>query len=261
MPYKNMRAAISCAALVFSLSHSAEAAVIAELRQDYDSPSSPHSNGATAAGKIPDTNGGGSWTFFGRSVEAPGGSQTALVYSTTANIVRTANAYVLPGGSLDLPAISNLKLIDGPFEDAPSANELALHPGNGAVPFLVIRWTAGAGEAGIINLSGAIRDFGSNADGVTFQIYNQSGISLTGGQLFTDQFNNPGSQASLPFDIETSVAAGDFIDFVVGPNTYYDGDHSAISITVTAIPEPSAATLGLAGVLIFLTRRSRRTHD
>jgi hypothetical protein len=72
----------------------ANAAVIADLRGDYDTPSTAHTNGQTSAGRIPDTFGTGSWNFFARNTMAPGGTQTALVYDTSANDVRAANAYV-----------------------------------------------------------------------------------------------------------------------------------------------------------------------
>ena len=237
----------------------AHAAVIANLRGDYDTPSTAHTDDQTAAGRIPDTLGTGSWTFFARSTMAPGGSQTALVYDTSANIVRTANAYVLPGANLSLPAISNTKLIDGALETNPAGDELALHPGRQdlAQRFLVVRWTAGSNAVGTVDLTGAIRDFGSNADGVTFQIFNQDGttlfspVSTSGGQA-------PGSQTPVNFDFSTTVASGGYIDFVVSPGATYDGDHSALKITINHIPEPTSMVLGLVAAALLTGRRSRR---
>ena len=42
------------------------AVVIANLRQDYDTPSAPHTIGQSAAGRIPDTLGSGNLTLINR---------------------------------------------------------------------------------------------------------------------------------------------------------------------------------------------------
>jgi hypothetical protein len=122
----------------------------------------------------------------------------------------------------------------------------------------VVRWTAGIGEAGTVDLSGAIRDFGSNADGVTFQIFNQSGTTLFG-PVSTAGGVSPGSQTPVGFDFSTDVATGDFIDFVVSPNATYDGDFSALKITINQVPEPGSLALGMFAAALLTCRRQRRS--
>jgi hypothetical protein len=225
------------------------AAVIADLRQDYDTPSSAHTNGQSAAGRLPDTLGSGNWNFLTRSSVALGGAQTEMVYFTSANGVRNANAYADPGGSFDLPGLSNSQLISGGSEGAPAGDELALHPGDSSdpQPFLVVRWTSGM--AGTVDVSGAIRDLGILVDGISFQIINQSGTTL---------FNSVTTSGNTPvdFSFSTTVASGNFIDFVVGRNGNYFSDQSALKIAINStVPEPSAAVLGLLGTGLLARRR------
>ncbi len=249
---------LPCGAVAISLimctSLTGDAALLADLRRDYDTPSTAFVAGQTAAGRIPDTFGTGSWNFFGRSTAAPGGSETALVYSTTVNSVRDADAFVLAGVYLDLPAVSNSQLILGNGEGDPAADELALHPGNPgftAQHFLLIRWTAGMGEAGIINFTGAARDLGVMGDGITFSIYNS-----TGSQLFNTTTTSGGTP--IEFDFDSTVAAGQSVDFVIGANGNFNADHSAIKISINSIvPEPGSITLGLAAAALFIGRRKR----
>lgn len=227
--------------------------VLANLRSDYDRAASTFSNGQSAT--IADTLGTGSWNFYARSNAAPGGSQSSLVYSTTANSVRNANAFVYNGGSsLNLPGISNTQLISGSGEGTPDSTELALHPGDGntgTANFVVLRWTAGAGEAGQVNLKGGIRDLGVVVDGVTFQIYNSAGTSLFGS--VTTSGNTP-----VNFDINTTIAVGGYVDFVVGKNGNYFSDQSGLSINVTAVPEPSPLALSIFALLLAIVARYAR---
>ncbi len=233
--------------------HSANAAVIADLRGDYDTPSSPHTDGQTAAGRISDSVDQGDWTFFARTTAAPGGTETALVYSTSGNGgVRNPNAYVYTPGGFNLPAISNTQLIVGGTEGAPAADELALHPGGGSPTFLVTRWTPAAAEVGPISITGAIRDLGIFVDGITFQIFNSAGTSLFG--PFTSSGNTP-----ITFNISPTIAAaGNFIDFVVGANGNFNSDQSALKITIWGnVPEPASLSLLALAIFPLCTRRRR----
>lgn len=225
------------------------AAVIADLRGNYDA--STRTNGVAA--NIADTQGSGRWTFDARNTATVGATRTQLIYTTSANDVRTANAYVLPGQTLNLPGISNSLLITGPLETAPAANQLALHPGQqgSTLPFLGIRWTPGAAEYGSATITGNFQDIGSNANGVTLLILNQSGTQLFSGA----STGNPGSVVNFSFP--TTLASGSYLDFIIGNNGIWDGDHSVIGISIDGVPEPSSPLLS-AGALALLALRRRR---
>jgi hypothetical protein len=247
LPYLSPVATGLCGLLLTAAASSA--AVIADLRGNYDA--STRTNGVAA--NIADTQGSGRWTFDARNTATVGATRTQLFYSTTANGVRTANAYVLPAGTLSLPAISNSLLITGPLETAPAANQLALHPGQqgSTLPFLGIRWTPGADEYGAATITGSLQDIGSNADGVTLLILNQSGTQLYNGA----STGTIGSLASFNFAV--TLASGSYLDFIIGNNGTFDGDHSVLSISIDGVPEPSAPLLSAAAFAIMALRRRR----
>ena len=103
--------------------------------------------------------------------------------------------------------------------------------------------------AGTVDVSGAIRDLGIVVTGISFQIINQAGTTL---------FNSVTTSGNTPvnFSFSTTVANGNFIDFVVGSNGNYFSDQSALKIDINStVPEPSAAVLGLLGAGLFARRR------
>jgi len=223
-----------------SFSH---AAVIADLRANYDS--STRIFGVAA--DIADTQGSGRWTFDARNADTVGATRSQLLYTTSANSVRNANAYVLSGQSLNLPGISNTQLISGP-EGSPASNQLALHPGQqgSTLPFLGIRWIPGAAEYGAATISGNFQDIGAVGNGVTIVIRNQAGTSL---------FSSTSAGELRTFNFGTTLASGSFIDFIIGNNGSWDGDHSAIDISIDGVPEPSSLALLLGSAALLLRRR------
>lgn len=238
--------AASLSLAFFLVTTASQAAVIADLRANYNAYS--HVNGASA--NIPDTIGSGHWTFLARSGAAVGASATALVYTTTANSVRNANAYATTGQVLDLPAISNAQLIVGTSEGAPASNQLAFHPGQvgSTFPFLVMRWTPGTSEFGAATIAGNFVDLGVVGNGVTLQIFDQSGASF---QSSLSTGNN------ISFNFSTTLASGSFIDFVFGNNGSYNSDQSAVNISISGVPEPASFSLLLGATALCTLRRNR----
>jgi hypothetical protein len=234
----------------------ARGSVIADLRANYDAGSPLFVDGQTAVGKIPDSLGLGSWTFFSRYTSSPGG-ESPLVYTTAANGVRNANAFVSPGGVLDLAGLSNSQLIAGAGEGSPSANELAVHPGftGDNYQYLVMRWTSGSDYTTPVTVDGALRDMGVVGDGVSLSIQDFLGTSLFSG--------NTSGNLPLSFHFDTAVATGNYLDFVIGAGPTFSGDQSAIFATMDAnpavAPEPSSLLLaGCASLWPALRLRARR---
>ena len=143
------------------------------------------------------------------------------------------------------------------------ALEVAAHPGNGLASdtnpsILVKRWTAGAGEAGEINIVGNFRNFvGGSIPDLQILI---DGVSVYDADN-TSPFLEASTLAMQYFDVEATIGVGDTVDFVL---TNFDGNftgnESVIAAYITGtnvvIPEPSSVALvGLGGLLLTLRRR------
>jgi len=208
-------------------SHPDGPAPLARLRDDYDAHTPAHN--APSTGLIADTHGDGAWNFFDSVTENPtdpSAGLTPLVYTTTQpHAVVAADSYIDPAQFFVLPAVKNGQLILGANEGTPGLDELALHPGDTARTYNVTRWTAGASEAGAVNLSGTLRDLGAIGDGVTLSVF-ADGVKLLGSTLVN-------TNTGIDFDVNVTVAAGSNVDFVVGRNGGFGADHSAMSIEIT----------------------------
>ncbi len=183
--------------------------ILADIRADYQTAAAGQTTAAFGGGAgLPDTAGAGNWNYYWQNKDDD--SLTALPYGGNPSF---PNAY----GGLGHRAnggwanVSHQAL----FGDVPAATELGWHPGgNGTYnndpghegPAL-IRWTAGASEAGTVNITGSVR-LGS----ATFA------IKLDGVELYS-------SAASGSFALNNvSVSGGGNLDFVLtggpGGNSY-----------------------------------------
>ncbi len=111
-----------------------------------------------------------------------------------------------------------------------------------------MRWTSGV--SGLVNVSGTWTHYWPDrGDGMAVLVY------ANGVQKSSD-FITSGSSA---FDFNVAIAAGDKVDFVVGPGQDFDGsfDRASIETTITLIPAPGAILLGSlgAGLVGWLRRR------
>lgn len=103
-----------------------------------------------------------------------------------------------------------------------------VHPGNNAD--VIRRWTANA--TGSISITGNAVDvggIGSGADGVNVSIKKGTGV------LWQSNLVN-GSTTSVAYNVTTTVAAGDTIDFVVNKLTNNSNDSTSFNPTITFTP-------------------------
>jgi len=209
--------------------------LIADSRTDYDLHSPV--DGESSIGKIPDSHGTGYWNYYYARNDVPYSSPsslTPLTYTSNgiglpANAMISAGSYYSPGQVYGLPGITNGCLIQPAlYEGTPEKDEEGIHPG--LYNDLVIRWTAGSGLAGPVNVAGNARELGRIGDGITLGIYLNGALVLSSGPI--------ASLFGVDFSLDLVVTEGTNIDFVVGPgafhgpSTFYN-DHSAFSATIT----------------------------
>ena len=207
-------------------------------------------NFATTGLPLTDTFGTGSWVYYASTTADPSaGTLTQLTYLSIGDAGNSG--YGLGGhDGFSVPAVSDLPIfVDGA---ATSTNSVAWHPGDTSPDFTVLRWTAGTGEAGSIELAGTFSRNGEPNGVVDFyvfvnavQVYSQTGV---------------GNNVSFNFDLNSVISPGQSVDFVLGNGgNGYGGDESLISGSVSAIPEPStyAALAGIGALGLVALRRRR----
>jgi hypothetical protein len=131
--------------------------------------------------------------------------------------------------------------------------------GIGVPDVLVARWVAGAGEAGLVDITGDVRGLANNSLGAGANML----IYVDGVSVFDVIVTGEGPGSVKNFDLSAvAINSGSTVDFVVddlGANTF---DFIGLTATVqtNSIPEPGCIgflALATFGVGCF-TRRRRR---
>jgi hypothetical protein len=228
--------------------------VLADIRGDY----------ATTGFPLSDSFGTGSWTYYASTTLNPSsGTLTQLSFTSASNFGNHGNSGYANTGHTDsgflVPAVANVPIfIDGA---TPNASQLAWHPANSSPSFVTLRWTAGTGEAGVLQVAGAFSRVGEPSGSVDFAIF------ADGVQIFSSL--GVGTGNTIPFNLTSvSITAGQSVDFVLGPNGGFGADESLISGTISStVPEPAtgAAICGTivlltVGARVFLRRRKDDRH-
>ena len=193
---------------------------------------------AGAKAQFDSPSGLGSWTFVTSDSSTPGaGTETILEYSTSANGVRAANAFITPSSksAFDLPAIgteTGVLITPGNREGTADSSSLALHPGNHAThKFLMIKFKAN----NKVDVTGYAYELGAHCGGIDVWMYADS----------MEICKKDGLNNDSPFTLtQTAVGAGATLTVVIGPHGSYSCDHSSLSLKVKkALPRATRASL------------------
>lgn len=245
-----MKKLISTSAVVLSFASSAQAAVIANLFDDYTNATS----GGVTDGTAFTENG---WTFAQEGDGALGyiNDNTADTDDDFGN--RDASGY---GGSgvifttlTSVPAVSNEGLFSA---TQPGANRLAFHPG-GSSDDLIITWTADQDYQGV-TVDFSLERANASSGNLGFTI---GGTATTTDNDFDRVvFNRFGdADPDAIFDGQLTlgdISAGETIIFTLDDNGNASGDEHFGNFTISTVPEPSStALLGLGGLALILRRR------
>lgn len=133
-----------------------------------------------------------------------------------------------------------------------AAGQLASHPGTSG-EFSVVRFTSPA--AGLFNVSGSF--LGADLVGTSTDVH----ILLNGSAVFNGSVLGFGAGSGAAFNSNWSLTAGDTLDFVVGwGNGDFTSDSTAISASITQVPEPTVTAVLVLGGLAMAARalRARR---
>jgi hypothetical protein len=132
--------------------------------------------------------------------------------------------------------------LNGPSNGV-NTGDFALHPGPNQEPSLA-RWTAPS-ALGAIHITGT---FGAGDVGaVDVHVYKNN----------APLFNVMNTTAAQPFDLTTSVATGDTIDFIVGTTDGYFNDSTPLTAHISTVPEPASLSALCLGAVALLRRRRR----
>ena len=143
------------------------------------------------------------------------------------------------------------------YLDTPQFNADRQHPGASLLLPAVRRYTIGLGGepsyTGLVQIAGSYGGPTPGGGGSVIGFVTVDGITLHSSP-------SDGSAAAIVnFDFLASVSPGSHIDFGIMANGDANFDSTLFTATVTAVPEPSAALLGLVAFACAWSRRVRHS--
>ena len=215
----------------------AHAGIVADLGGDYQAPT-------PKAG----------WQYLQSDAPA-GGAEIELTYGSGVGSVGNLG-YGGGGNSFNLPCVlgrastGNFRVFGDGGNNGVLGTDLLLHPGDTAnlgptttTPLVILRYTISASDitnGTVAAIDGSFRRSNTASDGVEVFVFQNST------QLWTAASSRNLSQAAGTFGVDTTVAAGDTISFVLGNHGNLYADESALrgTITLTNRGAPAAITSG-----------------
>lgn len=197
------------------------------------------------------------WSYL-ESDAATGGTESALTASSTIGgfPAGTETTGFGGGGSFGTAAILGDNADGGDYEifgdGAANAagvvgTDLLMHPSNNAAgQFVIARYTLSV--AGDATITGGFHGTLGSRIGSVYH----NGVAL-----YTSTDTTPDRASTGAFNLTPTLAIGDTISFVVDSGGNFGGDETALRATITVVPEPSAALLGLGGLAVIFRRRRK----
>ena len=219
-----------------------QATVIADARTDFVSGTTNGDLGIVPA------SGTGEWRYLASDTANPTADPVLDVLSWEAFVNQYRKGTCC--GSMDAVSLN----IGGIAPD-----ELGLHPSAfGRSPsFVAVRWIAGAGEAGVIDIAGNVRLSDPNGPGsISFDLFVDAN-PLFGSSLVINDL------VGAAFHQTATVGVGSTVDFVVGPNGFDTYDSTGLKALISTVPEPATLALlgfGLAGLALSRRKNLSSTH-
>lgn len=144
---------------------------------------------------------------------------------------------------------------DGAIDNVPfairSGSEIGTHPDLNERA--VFEWTAGVGEAGLVDIVGNVRKIDTaGGSGIAFSLYVDDVALAASGVAFNDN-------VGVPFSESVVVSEGSIVRLVIDDGLDTVNDTSAVTMTVTLeTPIPEPGTLALITLCLFGVQNFRR---
>lgn len=188
---------------------------------------------------VTDTAGDGRWLFLSSDDPDPDAPEARL-----ANLLwgpvgdrGTRGLRAEEGAGTVAPSLAETFIFEAGRQNVPGStshpgyHEVLVQPGSGdgACPYVVVRWVAGPSSAGLINVSGVVRNLVEGGDGPDFTV-------RVGGELVFEASTSraDGVLEETYFELDRRIEEGEIVDFVLGNGDRGDaqGDESALRVVI-----------------------------